>query len=88
MQIDEFNDESYYWHAYFDEGIWKEKSLNDLFRLVIDEKSANVMLLSPEKNFVYHPYDGVADIIFKDSILRDKYKEKYRHWLSNHPKGL
>lgn len=91
MSIDvshEDDKESYYLNLFYDELKWRNNLLNNVFRLVADEKIREIMLFSIERNIVYHPYDGGADIIFENSILRDKYKEKYKDWLSNHPKGL
>ena len=85
---DETDKVPYFWNLFYDELKWKESLLNNLFRLVINDEIREVMLFSTEQNFVYHPYDGGADIIFQNSVLRDKYKEKYKDWLSKHPKGL
>ncbi|MDQ3634063.1 MAG: hypothetical protein M3405_06075 [Acidobacteriota bacterium] len=85
---DESDEESYFWNVFYDEIKFCENSLNNLFRLIADEEIENIILFSIEKNFVYHPYDGGADIILENSNLRDKYKDKYKDWLSNHPKGL
>lgn len=85
---DETDEENYFWNLFYDEIKWRENSFNNLLRLVADDEINEIMFFSIENNIIYHPYDGGADIILKDSILRDKYKEKYRDWLSNHPKGL
>ena len=78
---------NFFWHIYFDTKIWKEDSVNELFRLVANDEVPNVMFFSVEKQIVYHPYDGGSDIIFDNSQLRDFYKEKYKDWLSKHPLG-
>lgn len=88
FKADEFDNDSFYWHAYFDEHIWKEHLFDALFRLVIDDEVENVMFFSTEKNILYHPYDGGADIFFINSELRDFYKDKYKDWLSKHPLEL
>lgn len=85
---DDSDEESYFWNVFYDEIKFSENSLNNIFRLIDDEEIRDIMLFSIEKNFVYHPYDGGADIIFKNSKLRDKYKEEYKTWVSNHPQGL
>jgi hypothetical protein len=85
------NDENFkpfYWHIFFDEKEWETNSLNLLFRLIADDEVSNVMLFSPDRRIVYHPYDGGADIIFEKPDLKDFYLEKYKDWLSVHPSGL
>lgn len=84
----EDDEEPCFLNLFFDELRWSEKSLDKLFRLVANDEIRGVMLFSPDKNFVYHPYDGGADIIFNNSSQRDKYKNKFKDWLSKHPKGL
>lgn len=89
ISIAEENDEKpFYWHIYFDKKNWEAKSVNKLFLLIADDKIRNIIFYSFEKNIVYHPYDGGADLIFENSQLRDFYKEKYKDWLSNLPSGL
>jgi hypothetical protein len=88
LQADDDDSEHFYSHFYFDSKCWEENSLNDLFLLIADDEIRNIMLFSIEKSIVYHPYDGGADIFFKNSELRDIYKEKYINWLSKHPLGL
>lgn len=88
VNFSESNEEPLFWHIYFDETIWTKDSVNDLFRLVINDEIRNVILFSADKKIVYHPYDGGADIIFENSNLRDFYKEKYKDWLSIHPSGF
>lgn len=80
--------EPFYAYLYFDERLWIENSMDKLFRLVTDEEAYEVMFFSVRKKILYHPYDGGADIILKNSELRDFYKEKYKDWLSKHPLGL
>jgi hypothetical protein len=85
---DETDKVPYLWNLFYDELKWKENLLDNLFRFVVDDEIREIMLFSTEQNFVYHPYDGGADIICQNSVLKDKYKEKYKDWLSKHPKGL
>ncbi len=85
---DENDEESYFWNMFYDEINFSDNSLDNLLRLIADEEIWDVMFFSIEKNIVYHPYDGGADIILENSKLRDQYKEKYKRWLSRHPKGL
>ncbi len=42
----------------------------------------------PDLRWLYHPYDGGADVIAPSSVERDKLKSKFAAWLSDHPQGL
>ena len=89
--INQGNDEEtekYFCHLFVDEKHWKNGLLDELFRLVAEDEVNEVMIISDERNFVYHPYDGGADVILKDSFTRDSYKQKYKRWLSARPDGL
>lgn len=88
IQVDEEAPGETHCHVFIDFVRWKVGLLDALFRLVADDEISEVMLISVEGNFVYHPYDGGADLILKDSITRDRYKQKYVHWLSVRPDGL
>ena len=46
------------------------------------------LLLSVEAKCIIAPYDGGIDIILKDTVTRDQYKEKYRDWLSSEESGM
>ncbi len=80
---DENDEESYFWNMSYDEINFSGNSFDNLLRLIADEEILDVMFFSIERNIVYHPYDGGADIILVNSKLRDKYKEKYKDWLPN-----
>lgn len=88
IQVDEETPGETHCHVFIDFVRWKVGLLDALFRLVADDEISEVMLISVEGNFVYHPYDGGADLILKDSVTRDRYKQKYVHWLSVRPEGL
>lgn len=85
---DEETREETYCHFFIDYVDWKVGLLDSLFRLIANDEISEIMLVSVEGNFVYHPYDGGADLILKDSFTRDSYKQKYVHWLSARPDGL
>lgn len=77
-----------YCHLFIDQKLWKVGLLDSIFRLIADDEVNETMVISVERNFVYHPYDGGADVILKDSLTRDRYKQKYEQWLSARPDGL
>jgi hypothetical protein len=66
---------------------WRKGVFDAVLSLVADDKIANVMIVNVVDQWVYHPYDGGADVILKTIRERDKLKQKYFAWLSNHPLG-
>jgi hypothetical protein len=66
----------------------KQGSLDEVLLCVADWKIVNFFVLSCEQQRIFAPYDGGVDVILKDTEERDKFKEKYKDWLSHHPKGL
>lgn len=85
---DDEESEEYYCHLFLDPKQWKVGILDELLRLIANDEISNLMVISIENNVVYHPYDGGADVILKDSQTRDNYKQKYEHWLSARPDGF
>lgn len=61
---------------------------NDLFRMVANDEVRNIMIISPSKGFVFHPYDGGADVVLESTEKRDQIKEKHKEWLSARPDGF
>jgi hypothetical protein len=77
-----------YTHLYMNELVWESHSLDDLLRMIANDEIANVMIVGVKRGFVYHPYDGGADIILESGAERDRMRRKYSAWLSKHPEGL
>lgn len=63
-------------------------SLDRLLRLVADEGTADVFLTTAELNWLYHPYDGGADVIASSVEQRDSMRQEFADWLSSHSYGL
>lgn len=82
------NSEVYFLHLFVDKKRWKVGVLDAMLRLIANDEVDGSMAISIERRFVYHPYDGGADLILKDVDTRDYYKAKYNSWLSTHPDGL
>jgi len=80
-------EERFYCYAFFDELMWPGNSPWPLMKMAANGEIKNMMIFSPKNGFVYHPYDGGADIVFDNSQRRDEYKERYKDWLSSHPEG-
>jgi hypothetical protein len=49
---------------------------------------ANVMVMSTDVRWLYHPYDGGMDVLLPSTRERDALKARHREWLSTHPGGL
>lgn len=81
-------DNPYHLHLHLVEIEYPDKNLDTLFKLVADDKLRHVMITCPESSWIFHPYDGGADVILKDSTTRDQLKNKYRDWLSTYPGGF
>jgi hypothetical protein len=84
---EEFGGE-FYWHFYAATLHYSGYELNALLRLVADNEVANCFVVSENSMSLFHPYDGGSDSILSSSEERDKLKEKFSGWLSNHPKGF
>jgi hypothetical protein len=68
--------------------IWNRSRYDDLLRDVADDRVENVVFVSCESQEIYAPYDGGADLIFRNMQERDEKKRAYQAWLSTHPAGL
>lgn len=77
-----------YWHLYMSCRIWKQGCFDSILRLVADDVIANIMIVSMTSNWVYHPYDGGADVILESQEERDMLKSQFRHWLSQRSDGM
>lgn len=82
---EEFHSYSHIWlHVH----PWQPQSLDPLLTDVADDRVANVLLVDPQREVLYHPYDGGADVILGTRAERDRWRATYRAWLSQHPSGL
>ncbi|BCJ76461.1 hypothetical protein CS0771_60050 [Catellatospora sp. IY07-71] len=67
---------------------WTPQCIDGLLRAVADDELANVMVAPLDLHWLYHPYDGGADVVLPAREQRDELKHRYRDWLSDHPSGL
>jgi hypothetical protein len=83
-------DESFhnYWHIWLHAHHWQPHSLDRLLSDVANGSIANLLIVAPHQDVVYHPYDGGADVILKTPAERNQWRTTYRSWLSQHPSGL
>lgn len=76
-----------YWHVFRSSVAWRSGALDAVFRLVAEDSVANVMLLSTG-GWLYHPYDGGADVILPFTLQRERLITEFSGWVSSHPLGL
>jgi hypothetical protein len=77
-----------YWHIWLHAYPWHPDSLDHVLSQVADGSIANLVLVAPHQDIIYHPYDGGADVIVPTQAERDRWRTTYRTWLSRHPSGL
>jgi hypothetical protein len=71
----------------FCESVWIRDDHDTLLRDIAKD-SVRIFFVALKHDTVAAPYDGGIDFILKDSEMRDKYKNKYRDWLSERKDGL
>ncbi|MEV0581359.1 hypothetical protein [Nonomuraea sp. NPDC050310] len=64
------------------------QALDPLLRGVADEEIIDVIIAPLDLRWLYHPYDGGADVIAPTVHDRDVLKNRHPDWLSAHPAGL
>ena len=79
------SDEAYFWHLFMAERTWRSGSVDSLLALVAEEEIQNVLLVDLEQGWVYHPYDGGADVIVKSEERRKRMMDRYLDWLPQEP---
>ena len=64
------------------------EELPPLLRLVADCATGGVIITTAEMGWLYHPYDGGADVIAASPAHRDQLRRAHADWLSAHRSGL
>jgi hypothetical protein len=64
------------------------EGLPRLLRLVADYATGGVIITTTEMGWLYHPYDGGADVIAASPGHRDELRRAHAGWLSAHRSGL
>ena len=62
--------------------------LSRLLRMTADYETAGVIITTADMGWLYHPYDGGADVIAASTGHRDQLRRAHPDWLSAHPSGL
>ncbi len=81
------DDAGYWTHLYFDFLDRDDPHVEQLLRLVADDVAAEVLIGDPDLRWLYHPYDGGADVYPATVEHRDELRDRHRDWLSTHPSG-
>jgi hypothetical protein len=66
----------------------QEDSLNEVLLCVADEQISNFFVVDFNKSRIFAPYDGGVDIVLRNNLERDEFRDKYSKWLSKRPDGL
>lgn len=77
-----------YWHFFISERRWQVDTINPILKLVANDEVGNILFVGIEKPFIYHPYDGGADIIMETTLAKENFKKQYSNWLSQRSDGL
>ncbi len=86
INSDEYDKEDIYRPA-IAETTWNLNSHDNLLKEIANDK-IRAFFVSFDKNIIVAPYDGGVDLILKDNQTRERYKEKYKLWLSERDDGL
>jgi hypothetical protein len=73
---------------YASELIHPSEEIDTMIRLVADDEICGLIVVPPDAEWLYHPYDGGVDVIAESPVARDALREHFRDWLSDHPRGL
>lgn len=89
VEADESDPDAAIWsHLYVDRLERTPQALDPLLRLVADDATHGVVLTDEHLTWLYHPYDGGADIIAPSTGTARELSDEFGDWLSDHPEGL
>jgi hypothetical protein len=69
-----------YRHLYIQEAMVQDTWLRELLLKVAEDEIAGVIIVSPNMDWIFHPYDGGMDVILKSRAERDSFAEKHKEW--------
>jgi len=75
-------------HIWVEKLVWQADALDDVFRLVADDTVGGIIVAAPDLSWLYHPYDGGADVITATAADRARLAETFRDWRSPRLDGL
>ena len=77
-----------YLHLFASEWRWSSAVFDPVLKLVADDVLRNVFILSLDDSWLYHPYDGGADVICSSTSERNLLRKEFSSWLPDTPSGL
>ncbi len=86
--VDESGPETYWQHAYLSRLPLDPHRLDPLLRAVADGVAWGIIIAPDDLDWLYHPYDGGADVFPSTTRQQDELAAAHRNWLSSHPQGL
>jgi hypothetical protein len=75
-------------HLYVSISPWQGGELDPLLRLAADDQTTGVIIAPPDLTWLYHPYDGGADVIARHKGERDTLTRRHSDWLPANTHGL
>lgn len=77
-----------YRHLYVNTYPWATGILDDLLIAVSNDEASGVIIAPTNLDWLYHPYDGGADVILYTTSEHDQLKSRHQEWLSRDRSGL
>jgi hypothetical protein len=71
-----------YRHLFVSIKRWESGTLNDLLQSVANDDTAGVIVAPSNFLWLYHPYDGGADIIFPTTENKAQFIRTHKNWLA------
>jgi hypothetical protein len=73
-------DEGVVFTPYYAKEKFKINKFDDILKTIADDE-IRVFFVDTKGEYIFAPYDGGVDLIFKDAETRNFYQEKYSNWL-------
>lgn len=67
---------------------WFPGGFDSLLALAADDRTGGIIVAPLSLQWLYHPYDGVADVVAPSETARDRLAAEHEDWLPEHPLGL
>ena len=81
-------DDEYWTHLFIGHTASDAPAFDRLLRSVADHDTSDVIIADLALNWLYHPYNGGADVIASSNEERGRLRAAHPDWLSTHPQGL
>lgn len=88
VALDEGDPESGWLHLHLASTKASSPEIRSILLKVADDQLHDVMVLDDSVGWIYHPYDGGADVVAASADERDRLKRAHSAWLSALPSGL